>query len=102
MTESYAERRNREYKEQIAARKKERRKAVATKVVCWTIGVVLALVLATVAFQLLVWNLGIVGLATALGASVSKISFWTALGGLFAWSAVGGLLHGSPVAVNKS
>jgi uncharacterized membrane protein YccC len=85
-------------KEQQAQRAKEykrdRRKKIAAKVVGWTIGVLIALVLATLIFQLIVWNLGIVGLLTALGFSVSKIGFWTAFGGLFAWSAVGSLIHG--------
>lgn len=84
--------------ERAKAARRERRKELAVKVGTTIVGFIIALVAVTLVFQLLVWNLGIVGLLTALGASVSKIGFWTAFGGLFAWAAVGSLIHGGRAA----
>lgn len=55
-----------------------------------TLFVIVALAALVFAFG---WNLGVVGLAAAAGASVSTIGFWTAFGGVIALSVVRGLVR---------
>lgn len=74
---------------------------VLGKIFLAVIAIVVILSLAALLFQLVVFNLGVVGLAAAFGATVSKISFGTALGGIFVLSALRNVFSGSPVSISK-
>lgn len=89
--ESRADRILREREERAKSIRKQnkarRRKALAAKVASYGIagvGILVALValilLSALIFKVFAWNLGVVGLVTALGGSASKISFGTAVG----------------------
>ena len=52
-------------------------------------------------FQVITWNLGVVGLADALGSNVSKISYWTAVGALFVYGMIRNLF-GQSTATNEA
>lgn len=56
----------------------------------WTIIVycLVSIAIGTV-FVLLAWNVGVVGLAAALGLVVLRIGFWTSFGGYFLFKVLG-------------
>lgn len=63
---------------------------------CWVVLIALAvffggMVLAALVFKLFIWNLGVVYLGAACGATISKISFSTAIGGVFILGALRGI-----------
>jgi hypothetical protein len=58
-----------------------RKEKQSDKVIGVIVGGIIGVILAALLFQF-AWNVGVVGLAVAVGASVAGISFWTALGGL--------------------
>lgn len=81
-----------------AQRRAERRRELKQKAALVGAGafVVAALfMLAALVFQVVLWNLGVVGLAAALGASVGEISFLTALGGLLVVSTLRSIISGT-------
>lgn len=53
------------------------------------------LLVGALVFQALVWNLGVVGLAAACGAAVSKIGFWTGFGALFLTTTLRSIVSGT-------
>ncbi len=87
-------------KERLEQRKRLQRKnaiqnvatgvAVALLVVS---GIALIVGIGALVFYL-AWNLGVVPIVAAAGASVGKIGFWTALGGSLAVGVVKGIFHG--------
>ena len=101
MTETLTERRERQRQERLASIKKQRRKRVVEKAL-GGVGLVLGgaliaavlIVLGAVVFQLVVWNLGVVGLVAACGGSVGKISLATAIGAVLLGAYVSQLLSG--------
>lgn len=56
------------------------------------LGLILGLVLIIPLIALLAWNLGVVGIAAAAGASVGTINYWTALGVSAAYILLRGVL----------
>lgn len=95
--------------ERLAAIKAQRRRNKTKKYLTYAgIGALIAgavvgvCVLAAVVFQVILWNLGVVGLTAACGASVAKIGFWTAFGGVFLGTYLSGLLHGSASTVSNT
>jgi succinate-acetate transporter protein len=58
--------------------------------------VVAVVALMALFFQAIIWNVGLVGLAAAVGLVVGKISFWTALAGLFTIRFIRGVLGTAP------
>jgi hypothetical protein len=97
-----AERVNQERKDRIKANKKRVRKAFRLK---WgvrgLIGVGIAgaifvgLLVGALVFQGIVWNLGVVGLAAACGATVAKIGFWTGFGAVFLTTTLKSIISGT-------
>lgn len=61
------------------------------KVVGVIVGGIIGIIIAALLFQF-AWNVGVVGLAVAVGASVAGISYWTSLGGLAVLLFLRGLL----------
>lgn len=83
-----------------AARKKQRQNDIA-KVIATALAVVVAamiiagvFLLGAFVFSAITWNLGVVGLAAALGLSVGKISLTTGFGAVFVLMVLRSLLHG--------
>lgn len=106
--ESWQERTKRIRDERAAQFKAAQRKELRDKIKVGVLGaVVIALAIAAIfalsalIFKAVVWNLGVVGLAAALGAPVGKIGFWTALGGVFVVMMIGQMLHG-PVKIERN
>jgi hypothetical protein len=61
-----------------------------------------ALALGALFFKYLTWNLGVVGLASALGATVHKISFATALGAVFLLTTLRSILTGKELVKSET
>ena len=93
---------NREREDRMKAiRKRARKERRDTWLVRGAIGVgVVAAIFAAIAlgaviFQAFVWNLGVVGLAAACGATVSKIGFWTAFGAVWLTTTLKSIISGT-------
>lgn len=94
-----------ERKDRIEANKRRERKAKREK---WlvrgiagvgiAVAIFVGLIVAALVFQGLVWNLGVVGLAAACGAAVSKIGFWTAFGAVFLTTTLKSIISGTDTA----
>lgn len=61
------------------------------KVIGMIVGGIIGIIITALLFQF-AWNVGVVGLAVAVGAGVAGISYWTALGGLVVLLFLRGLL----------
>lgn len=81
------------------AARKRKRKSLAENI---AIGVVAAVIVLAVVAAVLVlsgavtlfaWNVGVVGVAAALGAKVSTIGLWTAIGAFVTIGVLGRLFH---------
>jgi ABC-type uncharacterized transport system fused permease/ATPase subunit len=103
-TTQRAERMRLDREARAKAMKKRQRQAALEKVgtfVVGAIGVVIAAAILIIAigviFQLLVWNLGVVGLVAACGGTVGKISLTTAIGAVLLGSWIGQILSGDPL-----
>ena len=99
--ESYADRVERVRAERIAQLKKQQRASRVRAGVLFVGALVLISLLFLFSawiFAAVTWNIGVVGLATACGASVGKISLLTGLGAVSVIMTLKELLHGKPVA----
>lgn len=97
------------YQERVARVQRERAKRQKQVLIGKIIGTALlvaglvallcvAFIASAFVFANVTWNVGVVGLAAALGASVSKISFTTGLGAVFVSASIKELLRGKPMA----
>jgi hypothetical protein len=68
--------------------------AVGAIVVALIIAIIAAVVLLSGLITLLAWNVGVVGIAAALGATVGKISLGIAICANFAIGIIGRIFHG--------
>lgn len=105
--ETYAERTARLTQERRRAAKKRRRRELATSIAAGALVVVgVVLLIAAViglggVITMLAWNLGVVTIAAACGASVGEIGFVTAIFANIAISILGRIVNGSTRAETK-
>jgi hypothetical protein len=94
-TTQRAERMRLDREARAKAMKKRQRQAALEKVGTFVVGAIGVAI--GVIFQLLVWNLGVVGLVAACGGTVGKISLTTAIGAVLLGSWIGQILSGDPL-----